>query len=233
MMAWTPEIWARGAFDYDGDGSVDALERMRWNDEEWGGRLFVPWKPFDHPSLGAVEIGGWRNDFDAHGITPPEGFEYRSRQILPWLVWLLATLPRVVLVDVEAEPLGAGTWRVSATVRNEGFLDTSVTEHAATLVARRNVETDLPTFVPLVKPVVATLEVDDGEVVGDVEIEVGHLKGWNSGDRRRSEVSRDWPRSARVTWVVRAPAGTTATLTAGTPRAGFASRRIGLGRPVS
>ena len=28
-------------------------------DEKYGGKLFVPWKPFKHPELGDGEIGGW------------------------------------------------------------------------------------------------------------------------------------------------------------------------------
>ena len=37
----------------------DELRLLRWNDEELGGKGFVPWHAFDHPQLGPVEIGGW------------------------------------------------------------------------------------------------------------------------------------------------------------------------------
>ncbi len=222
MLAWTPEIWARGVFDYDGDEQISPLESMRWNEEEFGGRLFVDWQPFDHPQLGSVEIGGWRNDFDAHGLTPPEAFEYRSKQILPWFMWVLESLPLVVLHGVRSEPVADGVYRVTATVRNDGWLDTSVTERAATLVARRNVETDNMTNVPRVPPVEALATVDGGEVVSDAKLVIGHLKGRNTGDRLRSEVSRRWPREVTVSWLIRATAGVEVTISAGTPRAGIA-----------
>lgn len=229
MLAWTPEIWARGAFDYDGDGSVSPLETMRWNEEEWGGRLFVPWKPFEHPQLGPVEIGGWRNDFDAHGITPPEGFRYRSEQILPWFLFVLEATPLLVLDDVRAEQLSEGLYRVTAVVRNDGFLDTPVTERAASLHARRNVETDVPTWIPLAGGVVASAAVEGGEVVSEARLEVGHLKGRNDGDRFRSDVSRRWSKEARVGWVVKGVPGARVTISVGAPRAGVARREVALG----
>lgn len=38
-----------------------ALERalLKHQDEKYGGKLFVAWKPFKHPELGEGEIGGW------------------------------------------------------------------------------------------------------------------------------------------------------------------------------
>jgi hypothetical protein len=233
MMAWTPEIWARGAFDYDGDNSVSQLETMRWNEEDWGGRLFVPWKDAQHPTLGTVEVGGWRNDFDAHGLTPPEGFVYRSTQILPWFIYVLESLPRVVMDDVRSESIGDGVYRISAVVRNEGFLDTPVTERAAALSAERNVETDRVSFVSLIRPVTASVSVEDGEVIGDERLVIGHLKGRNSGDRFRSVVSRDWPNRLEVSWVVRGGPRSRATIVAGAPRAGFARHVITLGRSTA
>ena len=32
---------------------------MKWNDTDLGGKAFMDWKPYDHPQLGKVEIGGW------------------------------------------------------------------------------------------------------------------------------------------------------------------------------
>ncbi|MFZ9689135.1 MAG: M14 family zinc carboxypeptidase, partial [Phycisphaerales bacterium] len=37
----------------------DAAAWLAWSDRDQGGRGFMPWRPFDHPTLGKVEIGGW------------------------------------------------------------------------------------------------------------------------------------------------------------------------------
>lgn len=45
------------------DASTRSVEQAKawftFIDEELGGEGFIPWTPFDHPTLGKVEIGGW------------------------------------------------------------------------------------------------------------------------------------------------------------------------------
>jgi hypothetical protein len=48
---------------------ADDLKIYRWNEAKLGGMAHVDWKAFDHPDLGAVEIGGW-NRFHAFGNPP-------------------------------------------------------------------------------------------------------------------------------------------------------------------
>lgn len=228
ILAWTPEVWAEGVFDYDGNEQISDLERMRWNEEEWNGRLFVDWTEAEHPKLGSVAVGGWRNDFDAHGLTPPEGIPYRLEQINPWFLHVIESLPKLKVHDARVEPVAGDTYRVSATVTNVGFLDTSSTEHGATIVEERGWETDVPTFVPQASPVVASVEVEDGTVLNRETRELGHLRGQNGGGRERSEISEDWPNSVTVSWAVRAPAGSQVTIRAEADRAGVATRTVRL-----
>jgi hypothetical protein len=59
------EIWnsGRAGKDYNNDGVIDDLDRLIMNDQEYGGALFTNWKPYNHPDLGEVEIGGWNPKF--------------------------------------------------------------------------------------------------------------------------------------------------------------------------
>ncbi|MFX8449345.1 hypothetical protein ABTL80_20365, partial [Acinetobacter baumannii] len=36
----------------------DDLKLLKWSDEQCEGKAHVDWTPFQHPQLGAVEIGG-------------------------------------------------------------------------------------------------------------------------------------------------------------------------------
>ena len=47
----------------EGLNGADALKLLKWNDEALNGEGFKPWKEFDHPQLGKVEIGGWKTKF--------------------------------------------------------------------------------------------------------------------------------------------------------------------------
>ena len=54
-----PEISGSG-IDYDKDGYYTIPELERWASEEMGDKIYSPWKPYDHPVLGKVEVGGSR-----------------------------------------------------------------------------------------------------------------------------------------------------------------------------
>jgi hypothetical protein len=164
-----PEIAAAGR-DYDGDGYVTQYEIMRWNDQEKGGKYFAPWKPFRHPTLGEVEIGGNRG--------MPQGVDSRLQaecEAHYKLVLHVAGLsPLLRINDVKTERLGNGDIKVSAVLQNQGFLSTYVTRQA--LKIRRD------------SPIVATLQVKGATVRGTAARKVGHILGklayirrWGSG----------------------------------------------------
>ncbi|MEK7867145.1 MAG: M14 family metallopeptidase [Planctomycetota bacterium] len=112
----------------DAEGRLDdALKRERmwlaWSDVKLGGKGFVPWRAFQHPTLGEVEVGGWRAG--AREAPPAEALPALSEKQLPWLVQVAGHLPRVELIGVESKPLGGGHFSVRARVRNAGYLPTA------------------------------------------------------------------------------------------------------------
>ncbi|MGH8797038.1 MAG: M14 family metallopeptidase, partial [Caldimonas sp.] len=68
-LFWVVEIWApnreAGIMDYKfidwyrEHPVEDDLKLIKWSDEQCGGQAHSDWRPFMHPQLGAVEIGGW------------------------------------------------------------------------------------------------------------------------------------------------------------------------------
>ena len=59
VLSFANEIYTFGE-DTDGDNEISQLERIRYQDEHMEGQVFKPWTEYDHPTLGTVEIGGWR-----------------------------------------------------------------------------------------------------------------------------------------------------------------------------
>jgi hypothetical protein len=165
-----PEAWVR---DFNGDGSVDPREEMRFNDDRLGGRYFSPWVQYHHPDLGEVEVGGWHSKF--WGQNPPAEFlaEECAAQ-LPWIFYLIKQAPRVALDGPLVIPLDDGAYRVKAVVTNEGFLPTSLTGRGAVGQER----TDGTLDSPLVRPPILTLSLERAELVeGTGRVRMGHLKG--------------------------------------------------------
>ena len=74
------ELWNNGAMaDYNDDGRLDDFDGLTWDDRENGGRGFREWEPFDHPTLGEVEIGGFHPKFFSQN-GPPEQLEDWARK---------------------------------------------------------------------------------------------------------------------------------------------------------
>jgi hypothetical protein len=112
-----------------------AAERDVADEHDWmlfdarvlGGKGFQPWTPFAHPTLGAVEIGGWRR-FTRHEPPPAllgAAVDAAGRWALPFARFR----PRLA-ADVEVEPRGGGIHEVTLRVRNagEGPTDTKAAE---------------------------------------------------------------------------------------------------------
>ncbi|TAH34857.1 MAG: hypothetical protein EYC70_13705 [Planctomycetota bacterium] len=109
-----------GAGKKDDKDVPDEVKLLRWNDQALGGAGFVPWRKFQHPDLGEVEIGGWK-PLALHnppaGELPALAEQWRAR-----LESLAEDLPRLSWAKVEVRELGDGVLEARATLVNSGLL---------------------------------------------------------------------------------------------------------------
>jgi len=162
VVGFVPEFWGGFGRDYDGDGSVSQTERFRWNDEEMSGEGFAAWDSYEHPSLGPVEIGGWRRRFTQQN-PPPHLLPGEVRLYVPWMLWLAEISPRVEVLETHVEWAG-DVARVSVVVGNTGYLPTNITQRALD--------------AEIAVPVRVLADVRDAElVVGESRTTLGHLAG--------------------------------------------------------
>ena len=190
-----PEAWVT---DYDGDGEISPAEEHRFNDEELGGRYFSDWTAFDHPQLGAVEIGGWHSKFWGQN-PPPEFLEEETAMQLPWILYLAEQGPMVTVSEPVVTAMEGGeTFRVEVTVANTGFLPTSLTDRGAEGRTRPDGTIDRQ----VVRAPAVTLEHPGLELVeGTARTAIPHLAGSNPFLEAAESPSRT------VSWVVRAVGG--------------------------
>jgi len=136
--AWTTEIWSpqrqAGITGYNftewfrDHPHEDDIKLLKWSDDKLGGKCYFDWKPFNHPQLGEVEIGGW----DAHYAfrnPPPEFLENEVAPLTAWVVWQAMASPRLEIRDLQIEPAG-NAFRIRFIVHNSGWLPTNVTKMA-------------------------------------------------------------------------------------------------------
>jgi hypothetical protein len=219
MFSWVVEIWSPMKeagienykyIDWFRDHPIaDDLKLYRWNVDKLGGVAHIAWKPFDHPQLGRIEIGGW-NRFHAFGNPPPAFLERELARFPTWLIWQALTSPKMEVVAAEADALGGGHWRVRLVVQNTGWLPSYVSKRALERKVVRGViaEIALPTGATLVQ--------------GKRREELGQLEGKSS---KHTGVSF-WPDynvtddRAKIEWVVRGKKGDQVDVVARHERAG-------------
>jgi hypothetical protein len=101
-------------------GDPKEVASLAFSDSYRGGRGFVLWKKFNHPTLGEVEIGGFVPFTDN---TPPEAMVDSLIDIqIPYIFELVKRLPKLQLADTKVTAKGGGVYQVEAWVRNDGYL---------------------------------------------------------------------------------------------------------------
>jgi hypothetical protein len=131
-------------------GGSDPKEKalLAWSDKELGGKGFVAWKPFKHPTLGDVEIGGAAPYVDT---TPPAAMiDGLLKGQAPWAFEVAKKMARIGVAEARAKKLGTGVYEIKAWIENTGGLP------YPTAMAGRNQR---------VLPVVVTLDGKGFEIV--------------------------------------------------------------------
>jgi len=227
-FSWVVEIWSpmreAGITDYKyidwfrDHPPADDLKMIRWSDAKLGGLAHADWRPFDHPQLGKVEIGGW-NRFHAFSNPPPAFLARELARFPRWLVWQALLAPKLERVHAGAVALGDALWKVTLVVQNTGWLPAYVSKRALARKVVRGVvaEIDLPAGATLAA---GKAREDKGQLEGKAYKHTG-VSFWPD-----YHVTDD---RMKIDWIVTAPPGTAVRVTARHERAGTVRADITLG----
>ena len=224
------ELWDGGRLtkDYNGDGEINEIDRLMWDDQENGGMAFIEWTPGKHPEYGDVECGGWDPKFFSQNAP--------SMHLLPWAknqalfnLEMVKHLPELEWVGIEAKKVksyrsDSTDYQLNVTFRNAGKLPTALKQAQLVKIVREDMVT------------VALDGVADGEkgyrIIGDQQ-SGGQGRGQFGGGGQQAASGRrsltksaghtEGGKSTTVTWTIRVYGKTTlkgnATVT--TTRAGL------------
>ncbi|MEO9886479.1 MAG: M14 family metallopeptidase [Balneola sp.] len=116
------ELWNNGAMeDYNGDGVYDDFDGITWDDKENNGNGFREWEPFDHPTLGEVEIGGFHPKFFSQNGPGWQLEGWAKKQALFNLAMAME-LPQIELNDVTVEKKKDNKYKITVKWKNSGNL---------------------------------------------------------------------------------------------------------------
>ncbi|HSJ23327.1 MAG TPA: M14 family metallopeptidase [Longimicrobiales bacterium] len=152
---------------------------------------FVDWTPAQHPTLGTVEVGGFRPN--ARVNPPAHMIRELAEKHADFALWLGHQLPQVEIVETNIEARGENVWLVTATIANEQYLPTQ-------LSMGQRIRFNRPISVRLLPAQNMTV------ITGDPQQQIPRLEGM--GGR------------STFTWLVQAPAGTSVNMEVFAERAG-------------
>lgn len=152
---------------------------------------FVEWTPARHPTLGEVEVGGFRPNIRVN--PPADQILGLAEKHSAFVSWLGARLPEVEIVETTVEARGEGVFMVETTIANEQYLPTQLAMGGR---------------IRFNRPITVRLAPADGLTVltGDIQQQTPRIEGMGGRERFR--------------WLVQAAPGTRTTLEVFAERAG-------------
>jgi hypothetical protein len=111
IYAITTELWnpRKDIPDFPEIGEDEARlntqrEMLKYQDEKYGGKLFIDWKKFKHPELGDGEIGGWLPNY-RNNAWPGEPLRKVCETHCHFELFRAGLLPEVTITDVKTKVL--------------------------------------------------------------------------------------------------------------------------------
>jgi len=111
MYALTTELWnpqkdIKDFPQFEGQDARSGRQRalLKYQDEKYGGKLFVPWKAYNHPELGQGEIGGWIPKYQSNAL-PGDPLRYVCENHWQFELFRAGLQPDIVITDAKAKVL--------------------------------------------------------------------------------------------------------------------------------
>ena len=178
------------------EGKAKESYILKWAEENVEGGGFVPWTSFNHPTLGEVEIGGMKPF-----ITKNPPYSLAAKVLEPnaeFVIKLAKDLASIEITGVRVKELTDGVYEITAYLKNNGFLPTSLRQGITSRSAG---------------PIILRLETDQKNIL--------------SGNRIQRIPSIDGLSvSSEFRWVVQAKRGVKLKITATSARCGSDAKEI-------
>lgn len=124
IYTFSNEIFTRFAYYKNNQGGQDLSYRV--DKELLFGDAFEPWKPYDHPTYGEIEIGGFRKNFGR--ATPGFMLEEELHRNMAFTLYHAYQMPNLSISDVKEKNLGGGLREITATIKNDRLMPTHASQ---------------------------------------------------------------------------------------------------------
>ncbi len=121
IASFTNELWTEKQMYQKPDGPTQEEERA-FADLLQFGDIYVPYREFDHPTLGKVLIGGGKKY--SSRVTPPWLLEEGCHRNFAFTMFHADQMPRVEWGLAQVKGLGPDLWELTVEVRNDKIIPT-------------------------------------------------------------------------------------------------------------
>jgi len=130
VYSTTTELWnimkdVKGIPEFKGEDARLQNQRalLKYQDEQFGGKLFVNWKKYKHPDLGDGEIGGWIPMYGSNNAFPGQPLIDVCETHWQFEFFRAQLMPRVIIKDASAKVLYSGTASEAMAMMNSNKVD--------------------------------------------------------------------------------------------------------------
>jgi len=127
---WTPYLM------FMKEGTRDPFDNSTYNFDRYllFQDAFVPWKEYNHPQFGKIEIGGFKKNFTrAH---PGFLLESDAHRNMAFSIYHCYSTPKLEVQDIIEKDLGDGIKEVSAVIANQRLMPTHSSQDAKNKIER-------------------------------------------------------------------------------------------------
>lgn len=132
VFTYSNEIFNRFAYYKTERGGQD--EQYDFDAELLFGDAFEPWKPYNHPTFGEVEIGGFKKNFGR--ATPGFLLEEECHRNMAFTIYHAYQMPKLNILEVKEKDLGGGLREITATITNERLIPTHASHDVKNKIER-------------------------------------------------------------------------------------------------
>jgi hypothetical protein len=138
ILTFTNELWTSRNL-YRTHTRPSDKQRFEFIDYVLLGDGFIPWHPYDHPTYGKIEIGGYRKEW---GRMPPSFMlEEELHRNMAFALYHANNMPLLGISDVQIETLGDRLFKICVAIQNHRLIPTRTAHDLAHGISRPDLVT--------------------------------------------------------------------------------------------
>lgn len=168
---------------------------------------FTPWKKFNHPTYGEIEIGGFKKNFGR--ATPGFMLEEEAHRNMAFTFYHAFHMPHLSVAEIKVKKLKGGLKEVTAVIRNDRLMPTHASQDLKYKITR-------PDFISI-----SGVKVIAGMIVTNEDFNVTKEQKVNPSTLKVKNIPGN--NVVKVRWIVKG--NSTFTVTVDSAKGGIASKK--------